>query len=377
MHKLTPLVLLVFVMIIGCKKPHDDQIITAENELLGVISASKTLDPEIHYYLTGSLIVTKGASLTIPAGTVIEATELSSDRPQVRYIAISQGAKIFIEGTENKPVVMTASIKYPEAWGGLVICGYAPQNKAGFAGGTSVSEVGDLSYGGDRPNDNSGAINYLRIEYAGHKYTNEKEFNSISFFGVGSETKVEYVSSYNCGDDGIEFFGGSVNTKYLVSVGSFDDGIDFTDGYTGKGEYWYVKDAFHSSVEGSNNGDNYASTFPTTNVELSRLSLYGSWERPFYFRDGGGYQKIDNVVIGGLQNPNKGPYFYASTDDAITMSRINAGDILVSNALFYEIGPVEKAVDGLQLTENPNADGAGNGIELPDWAKNWALPDSK
>jgi len=369
--------LLILFGIFACKKPPDnDNLVTSDNELIGTIIEAVTLSPNIHYYLTGPLIVKKGASLRIPAGTHIEATELSSDRPQVRYIAISQGAKIYIEGEENRPVVMTASIKYQEAWGGLVICGYAPQNKEGIAGGVSISEVGDMSYGGDIENDNSGIIRYLRVEYAGHKYTNEKEFNGISFFGVGSETIVEYLSSYNCGDDGIEFFGGSVNTKYLVSIRSFDDGIDITDGYTGHGEYWYVKDAFKSSVEASNNRDNTASTFPMTNIELSHLTLIGSWEKPYYFREGSGFQKIDNIVIGGLVDPYEGPYFYASQDDAETIAHINAGDISVSNVRFFNIGPVQKAIEGLQFTENENATGAGNGIELPDWAASWALPDN-
>ncbi len=370
---------IIFILIVfsACKKPADpSDIVTAENELLGNITEDRELDPEIHYYLTGPFIVQAGARLTIPAGTLIESTELSTDRPQVRYIAVAQGAKISINGTAEEPVVMTSSVKYQEAWGGLVLCGYAPQNKAGFEGGASVSEVGDMSYGGSNPNDNSGIIRYLRVEYGGHKYTNEKEFNGISFFGVGSGTQVEYVSSYNCGDDGIEFFGGSVNTKYLVSIRSFDDGIDFTDGYTGKGAYWYVKDSFKSSVEGSNNGDNGASEVPTTHVELSHLTLIGSWERPYYFREGGGYQKIDNIVIGGLVDPYKGPYFYAVNNDAETIARMNAGDISVTNARFYEPGAVEKAVDGLQLTENPNATGAGNINEIPDWALSWALPKS-
>jgi len=360
---------------IGCKKPPDnDHIVTADNELIGTISDSTTLNPNTYYYLTGPLIVIKGGSLSIPAGTTIEATELSTDRPQVRYIAVSQGAKIYISGEADNPVVMTSSIKYPEAWGGLVICGYAPQNKAGYSGGVSLSEAGDLPYGGDQPKDNSGVIRYLRVEYSGHKYTNEKEFNGISFFGVGSGTFVEYISSFNCGDDGIEFFGGNVNTRYVVSYRSFDDGIDFTDGYSGNGEYWYVKDAFHSSVEGSNNGDFGGSTVPMTDVELSHLTLMGSWEKPYYFREGGGNQIINNIIIGGLVDPYEGPYFYASSDDAETIAKINAGDIQVNNALFYDIGPVEKAIDGLQLTEDPNATGAGNGINLPDWAQSWALP---
>ena len=105
----------------------------------------------------------EGTKLTIPAGTVIEATEVTADNPNVRYIAISRGAEIDVQGTAENPVVMTSTVKETESWGGLVICGAAPQNKAGSVGGESTSEVADLPYGGSDVNANSGSIKYLRV----------------------------------------------------------------------------------------------------------------------------------------------------------------------------------------------------------------------
>lgn len=344
------------------------------DELQGVMTESLTLDPSVSYKLTGALIMSEGTKLTIPAGTIIEATEVSAANPNVRYIAISRGAQIDIQGTSTSPVVMTSSVKETESWGGLVLCGAAPQNKAGSAGGESTSEVGDLPYGGTNANDNSGSIKYLRIEYTGYKYTNEKEFNGVSFFGVGAGTTVEYVSSYNGGDDGLEFFGGTVNPKYIVSINSGDDGIDFADGFGGTGEFWYVQDAAKSAIEGSNNGDNGASNVPMTNATLKNLTLMGCSEKPWYLKEGAGFQSIDNVVIGGLTNPDKAPYFYADTDDVDAMARIAAGDIVVTNVLFHEIGDVAKAVEGLTIEENATATGAGNGTSVPDWASGWAFP---
>lgn len=374
------LYLLMAATILTVSSCKEDDPVTPEppaptgEELIGEMTEDLTLDASKSYKLIGGLVMTSGTKLTIPAGTVIEATEVSSDNPNVRYIAIAQGAKIDIQGTVDAPVVMTSTLKETEAWGGLVICGNAPQNKAGIAGGESTSEVGELPYGGSDINDNSGSIRYLRIEYTGYKYTNEKEFNGVSFFGVGAGTTVEYVSSYYGGDDGLEFFGGTVNPSYIVSVNSGDDGIDFADGFGGTGMYWYVKDAAKSSIEGSNNGDNGASDVPMTYATLKYLTLIGSGEKPWYLKEGAGGQNIDNVVIGGLTNPDKAPYFYASSDDADAAARIAAGDILVTNVSFYEIGDVEKAVEGLTVEENANATGAGNGADTPDWAAGWAFP---
>jgi len=324
-----------------------------------------SLDASKIYKLSGALIVKKGGSLTIPAGTRIEATATSASDADVRYIAVEQGAKIYINGTASKPVVMTSALKEAEAWGGLVVCGYAPTNKADS--GSAGAEVSGLAYGGDQPNDNSGSIEYLRLEYTGYKYTNEKEFNGLSMFGVGSGTVVDYVVSYKGGDDGIEFFGGTVNASHLVSVDSGDDGIDFADGWSGTGNYWFALNSAKSGIEGSNNGDNGAAT-PMTDAVLKNVTVYGMGEKPFYLKEGAGMMNINNIVIGGLKAEKTQAFFYASSSDTDAAARINAGDIVVTNANFVDMKAGQtKAVDILTVGENLEADGAGNGINKPDW----------
>lgn len=332
----------------------------------GEVTEDYTLDATKTYKLTGAVIVKAGSSLTIPAGTRIVATATSATDADVRYIAVEQGAKIYVKGTATSPVVMTAEVKEPEAWGGLVVCGYAPTNKAV---GTAGAEVSGLAYGGDQVNDNSGSIEYLRLEYTGYKYTNEKEFNGLSLFGVGAGTIVDYVVSYKGGDDGMEFFGGSVNASHLVSVDSGDDGIDFADGWSGTGEYWVSLNSAKSGIEGSNNGDNGVAT-PMTDATLKNLTVYGMGEKPFYMKEGAGKMNINNIVIGGLNPEKTQAYFYA--DDANSEARINAGDIVVTNVKFVDMATGQtKAIDGLTINENVEANGAGNGINKPSW-----MPDA-
>ena len=140
-----------------------------------------TLDASKVYYLTGSLQVDEGAVLTIPAGTQIIANGGTSS-----YIAVAQGGQIFANGTADKPVVFSSDKKTPGSWGGVVLCGKAPINKAKSA----TAEVSQLTYGGDVSNDNSGTITYTRIEYAGAIYNNAREFTGLSLFGVGNGTKI-------------------------------------------------------------------------------------------------------------------------------------------------------------------------------------------
>jgi len=324
-----------------------------------------TLDASKVYKLSGALIVKSGGKLNIPAGTKIEATKTSLANDKVRYIAVEQGAQIFINGTSDNPVVMTCEKQEAEAWGGLVICGYAPTNKSNASAG---AEVSGLSYGGNNPKDNSGVIEYLRLEYTGYKYTDTKEFNGLSLFGVGSGTKIDYVVSFKGGDDGMEFFGGTVNASHLVSVDSEDDGIDFADGWSGTGEYWVSINSIKSGIEGSNNGDNGSAT-PMTNAKLKNLTVYGMGEKAVYLKEGSGKISIDNIVIGGLAANKSQAYFYYSSKDSDTPKRISAGDIKISNVLFVDMGEGNtiEAGDNIIITKNENSTGAGNGINKPDW----------
>ena len=332
------------------------------NELNGTLSEALTLDATVEYELSGSYVIEAGGALTIPAGTVIKATGGTSS-----YIAVSQDAKIYINGTASNPVVMTSGAANPAAgdWGGLVLCGKAPTN----VGATATSEVADLTYGGTVSNDDSGIIKYLRVEYTGATFNSSKEFNGVSFFGVGSGTTVEYVQSYNGGDDGIEFFGGTVNAKYLVSINSGDDSIDFADGWAGTGENWYIAGGAKAGIEGSNNGDNGDAT-PVTNATLKNITVVGPvTEGALYYKEGGGAFSIDNFYTSNVDLGVK-----VKDTDAEANARIAAGDITITNMQFAN------APAGLEKTDYTGtevfitegiASGAGNGAAAPDWTAGW------
>ena len=51
---------------------------------------------------------------------------------------------------------------------------------------------------------------------------------------------MDHIESYASGDDGFEFFGGTVNTKYLVSAFCSDDAFDWDQGFNGKHQFWFA-----------------------------------------------------------------------------------------------------------------------------------------
>jgi hypothetical protein len=91
-----------------------------------------------------------------------------------------------------------------------------------------------IVFGGTIDNDNSGILKYVRVEYAGIEISPNNEINSITMGGVGSGTTLEYCQVSYGGDDGFEWFGGTVNGKYLIAYGMWDDCFDIDYGWTGK-----------------------------------------------------------------------------------------------------------------------------------------------
>ena len=359
---------------------NDGDFVVNRDDLKGEIGSGEVILESGTYRLTGALVVKEGAKLTIKPGVTIEATALPANQfAAVRFIGISRGAKIDVQGTATSPVVFTAAEKKPGAWGGLVLCGAAPINK----GETARSEVGDLDYGGSNPSDNSGSIKYLRVEYSGYSYNDEKEFNGLSFFGVGSGTVVENVQIHEGSDDGFEWFGGTVNAKNLV-VTNFsaefvgDDLFDWTEGWVGTGENWYgirTNDG-NRGIEADNNSNNHTAT-PVSNPTIKNLTLIGNGaggENQALKLRVGTKGNFENVVLA-----NWGTGFDVEHDEGISF--VTDGSLKAKDVRFIDV-PVKakgKKTDGSEagvsgvFTEKADASGAGAGIDVPEWAKGWTV----
>ena len=198
--------------------------------LEGTYTSDLVLDSINTYTLTGGLIMAPGTKLTIPEGMTIKASSGASV-----FIAISQGATIDAQGSANDPIVLTSAAAAPAAgdWGGLILLGKAPVNSV-TGSATSTSEIGGLPYGGTDAADYSGVIKYLRIEYSGGAADSSSENNGFSFYGVGNGTVVDHIQAFEGKDDGMEFFGGTVNVSFIYVTGAQDDSVDWTEGFSGK-----------------------------------------------------------------------------------------------------------------------------------------------
>lgn len=250
--------------------------------LSGDISANMTLDASVVYLLKGFVYVKNGVTLTIPAGTVIRGDKVSK-----ATLVVTRGGKINAEGTAAKPIVFTSNEavgnRAPGDWGGIIILGKSTNN---IPGGEGLIEGGltlpEGNHGGNIPDDNSGVLRYVRVEFPGIAYATNNEINGITFGSVGSKTVVDYVQVSYSGDDSFEWFGGTVNAKHLVSIANVDDIFDFDNGFSGRLQFLVAQrnpeladQAGQSNGIESDNSEKVWDSNPRTRPVISNMTLIG------------------------------------------------------------------------------------------------------
>ncbi|RAU82201.1 hypothetical protein [Pontibacter arcticus] len=255
--------------------------------LQGVITSDLALKQDQTYYLKGQVYVKNNAVLTIPAGVTVTAG--SSKDKQLGALVITQGAKLFVNGTSERPVVFTsaAATKAPGDWAGIFVLGKAPTNLGQQANLPGLAVSADTKFGGDVATDNSGSISYLRVAYTGGlNPANEDEWaidlaSGLTLAGVGTGTKVSHVMVTNSKDDGFQFLGGTVNAKNLIAYNNGDDDFDFDRGYTGKLQFlisYRTKTTTHAlranAMESLNDFDALGPQ-PFTRPVISNMTIIG------------------------------------------------------------------------------------------------------
>ena len=426
-------------------------------DLRGVITNDITLVAGNYYKLDGKVQIGvdvgadgsaangDAATLTINPGVTVFG-ESGND-----YLVVMRGSDINAVGTRSAPIVMTgrqdilgqADVNSTRGlWGGLVILGQSPINKCTYTSGVKANpcekevegSAGDVM-GGEIPTDSSGALKYLRVQYAGYEVFPGNELNGITFGGVGSGTSVEYIQVHNNADDCVEFFGGTVDVKRLICTGADDDNLDIDWGYQGRLQYVIVQQANDTGdhiVESDNTNSNAAVgylTEPRSNPIVSNFTFVSrGHDDVFKLKEGvsGQYYNgvaavlnaasglstgcIETTLAETVQNGASTPHFsmnsvamdcpsYISTDGAATVAQVNAivkagannlygansGGGTYANTLSGVVnGTAEAAATPTAIPATYNADGffdtptyigAVSGA-TDSWYKVWTLPGS-
>jgi len=273
-----------------------------------------------------------------------------------------------------------------------VINGYAPINDCpeGAAGGsadcTKEGEANSGLFGGDQPNDSSGTLRYVSVRYAGSNVDPENQLNGIAFQGVGDGTTVEYIQVHNNLDDGVEFFGGTVNAKYVALTGNSDDSLDWTDGWVGKLQYVYIEqtDAGDSGIEADNReGDELAT--PVSNPSIANMTMVIRDDlRAIRLRRGTGLYLFNTEVTSGdtclrVQGESLNLLGAGITFDGVGLNcaTVNEGD---------DVDAVQSFLDGSNVVEGAGTPTPGTlpadgffeqnstiGADFESWSGNWTI----
>jgi len=270
------------------KSSNEDPIVNppvSDNVVIvkGDITASTTWTANKIYLLQENVFVTNNATLTIEPGTIIKG-----DKATKGSLVITRGAKINAVGTVDKPIVFTSNLpagaRSHGDWGGLILLGKAPNNlgtSVPIEGISAASDNDKAKHGGTDPDDNSGKLKYVRVEYAGIALGPDNEINGVTFGSVGAGTEVDYVQVYRSGDDAFEFFGGTVNAKHLLAIATWDDDFDTDNGYSGKIQFALAQRLANTAdVSGSNgfesdNNSGGTDGKPQTSATFSNVTILG------------------------------------------------------------------------------------------------------
>lgn len=280
-----------------------DGDLTATNTIL---TCDKT------YILDNKIYVPAGKTLTIMPGTVIKGASTGTTAA-ANAILVGRGGKIIADGTQSCPIVFTAqedpmdgtyAMSNKGKWGGIILLGKAKNNltvasnysAAGTIGWQGTAQVGGVNTteGGDGigfvegflaadarnlygmppgqedDNDNSGIIRYVSIRHAGATVGANNEINGLTCASVGRGTTLDHIEVIANDDDGIEFFGGTVNIKYAAMMFGNDDMFDYDLGWRGKAQFIFGLQLDAATITGGDNG------FECDNDDQKSNSSYGS-----------------------------------------------------------------------------------------------------
>ncbi len=323
------------------------------------------------YELAGRITVTSGATLTIEEGTVIKGQ--AGTGANATALLIARGGKLMAEGTAAMPIIFTSvadeitpadvaagnfgspnlDANINGLWGGVIVLGRAPISASNANGDLSEVQIEGIPtsdpnglYGGNDPADNSGMIKYISIRHGGANIGSGNEINGLTLGGVGNATVVENIEVVANQDDGIEWFGGTVNVTNVVVWNVGDDGIDTDQSWAGTLDNFVVV---------SPTGHCFELDGPEGSMQATHTIKNGSIRATV---DGRASENIINVDANSLVNLEN-LYFTDITSTGQNVNRINAAGVTFTN-IMINVAPADLAnyVNGTPVPAGITAGGS-------------------
>ncbi|MGC4037611.1 MAG: hypothetical protein QM764_16745 [Chitinophagaceae bacterium] len=277
-----------------------DTVITGKTvTLTGHVTKDTTLRKIDNNILSGLVYVDAGVTLTVEKGATVKGAYSGSN---TAALIIKRGAKLMAVGTQEEPIVFTSASPTPTSgdWGGIELLGkaainssnggapglYIPEGGFNTAAGDGLAGSGDAVAPSPVNDDNSGTLQYVRIEYAGYAFLPNQEINALTMAAVGSGTTIDHIQVSYAKDDAFEWFGGTVNCKYLIAYKTQDDDFDTDNGYSGSVQFGLIvrdssiADVSKSESFESDNDGTGSALLPQTKAVFCNVTSFGPQATP-------------------------------------------------------------------------------------------------
>ncbi len=330
------------VNVAGIDKP----VVVVTNEVVGTESWTNNF----YYVLRGAVFIRQSATLNIQQGTTV-----IGEAGSVGTLIVERGGRLNAIGTREQPIVFTSDQPMGSRgrgdWGGLIINGRAPVNRPG---GVYVGEGDTGQAGGTDPNDNSGSLRYVRVEFAGVEFSPDNELNGIAFQAVGRGGSYEYLQVHMNRDDAFEWFGGTADLKRAIASNAADDSFDWTFGWTGRAQFVAIHQRGDDADRGieADNSEFNNNDLPRSNPQLYNFTMCGDPDRnegaestiAATLRRGTAFT-LRNFLITNFKG--SGPQM--ETTNTATTGQVDNGTTQMGNGVIWNIRDATTGVAGTAL----------------------------
>lgn len=317
------------------------------------------------YILGGRISVEAGATLEIEPGVIIKGE--AGTGSNATALLVARDATILADGSPTQPIIFTsvADEITPEdvdagnfgspnldpdingLWGGVIVLGNAPISASNE--GTDITEIqiegipsSDPSglYGGNDASDSSGSLSYISIRHGGANIGEGNEINGLTLGGVGTGTSISNIEIVANQDDGVEFFGGTVNVSNVLVWNSGDDSIDSDQAWAGTLNNAVIVSPAGSAFELDGPEGNYTSTGHT--IQDVTIYMQGNGSELMIDVDANTDVNMSNLFFFGL-GTNEGAAAHIISSDYVDYA---------ANTNGYSITNIEAVIpDGLSVED--------------------------
>ncbi|MBC9931249.1 hypothetical protein [Chitinophaga qingshengii] len=163
------------------------EIIPVADTIRQVIASNTLLTASHPWYIDGWVYVGNEATLRIEAGAVVNILPTAVNKQDGRHsggLVITRGAHIIAAGTTTLPIRIQVEKVAGQGPSGLLLLGKAPVRKG-------YTPFRDLTFGGNEPEDSSGVIRHLHLDY--YPAASKDFRGGLLLLGTGSRTVIAEI----------------------------------------------------------------------------------------------------------------------------------------------------------------------------------------